>query len=337
MFTLLVIVSVVCFVCLLLVASIQPTRPEFTESELSRRAVKSPAYAAQLRALKLYSSVETLLHIIAAILLVLTVLMFIYTFGWVIGLLMAIVVAATYSTLARVRLVHRPSQALYDRYEPKVLRFVERIQPTFRALGGGSGALNPDIKAASIEELYEIIDNSADVLSAQQRQLVLASFQFDDKTVRSIMTPRPVMYTIRKDEFLGPLVLDELHASGHSRLPVIGEDVDHIVGILHLRDLLSLDVKKSTTAEKAMEPKVFYINENDSLSHALAAFLKVRHHLFIVINENRETVGLLTLEDVIEALIGRRIVDENDVHDDLRAVAKSQGKTNNMPQNKTDV
>jgi CBS domain containing-hemolysin-like protein len=106
---------------------------------------------------------------------------------------------------------------------------------------------------------------------------------------------------------------------------------------LHLRDLLSLDVKRSTTAEKAMEKKVYYIHEKDTLEHALAAFLKTRHHLFIVINDQRETVGLVTLEDVLETLIGRRIVDEDDIHADLRAVAEREGRLNNQAPSHIDL
>ena len=78
-----------------------------------------------------------------------------------------------------------------------------------------------------------------------------------------------------------------------------------------------------------MEKKVYYIREDQTLDHALAAFLKTRHHLFVVVNGYRETAGIITLEDVIEALLGRKIVDEFDLHDDLRAVATREAKTNN--------
>jgi CBS domain containing-hemolysin-like protein len=91
------------------------------------------------------------------------------------------------------------------------------------------------------------------------------------------------------------------------------------------------------TAEKAMEPRVFYIKEDQSLGHALAAFIRTHHHLFIVVNEFRETVGLLSLEDTIEALIGRKIVDEFDTHEDLRAVAARNVRGNNHPKNLENV
>ncbi len=118
---------------------------------------------------------------------------------------------------------------------------------------------------------------------------------------------------------------------------MIKGDIDHVVGILHLRDLLSLDVRRSVTAEKAMEKKVYYIHQNDTAEHALAAFLKTRHHLFIVINAQRETVGLVTLEDVLEALLGRQIVDEDDIHADLHAVAEQKGRANNNSAGHVDL
>ena len=83
--------------------------------------------------------------------------------------------------------------------------------------------------------------------------------------------------------------------------------------------------------------RVFYIHELQTLDHALAAFIKTHHHLFVVINEYRETVGILSLEDVTEALIGRKIVDEFDAHDDLRKVANHNPHKLNSAPHHTDV
>jgi CBS domain containing-hemolysin-like protein len=86
-----------------------------------------------------------------------------------------------------------------------------------------------------------------------------------------------------------------------------------------------------------MEKKVYYIHQDQTLDAALAAFLKTRHHLFVVVNGYRETAGLLCLEDVIEALLGRQIIDEFDLHDDLRAVAEREAKHNNRSPHGIDV
>lgn len=338
MFTFLVIISVVVFACLLLVATIRPARPEYSKAELERRATKSQAYKQQLRRASLLDGMGVLLRIVTALFLVATVMVLVATFGWFVGVILAVIVAVTYPALAKVRLVHTPGQALYDRYEPQLLHFVERVQSLLISLSGEPHrAGGQSRRVDSYEELIEVVRESNEALSQTQRQLIEAALYFGDKTVASIMTPRSVIKSVRKDEFLGPLVLSELHTFGHSRLPVIDGDLDHIIGMLHLRDLLSLDSKRSTTVQKAMEPKVYYIHQDDTLEHALSAFLRVRHHLFIVINDSRETVGLLSLEDVVEALIGRQIVDEDDIHTDLRAVAERNGRTNNRSQAAVDL
>jgi len=86
-----------------------------------------------------------------------------------------------------------------------------------------------------------------------------------------------------------------------------------------------------------MDSHVYYVNQDQTLDHALAAFIKTRHHLFIVVNGYRETAGILTLEDVMEALLGKEIVDEYDVHDDLRIVAARSARDNNNPPHSTNV
>ncbi len=86
-----------------------------------------------------------------------------------------------------------------------------------------------------------------------------------------------------------------------------------------------------------MEKKVYYINQAQTLQHALAAFLSTQHHLFVVVNGYRETAGILTLEDCIEALLGRKIIDEFDTHDDLRVVASRNAKQHNNPPHATNV
>ena len=75
-----------------------------------------------------------------------------------------------------------------------------------------------------------------------------------------------------------------------------------------------------------MSPKVFFVHEELDLSHALNGFIKTKHHLFIVVNNFEEFVGILTIEDVLEQLLGRQIVDEFDAYENLREVALLRAK-----------
>lgn len=336
--TLLAILAIIILVCLVLVAAMQPIRPQYSLPELKRRAKKSEVYALELDRYELYAGVVTLLRTIRAFFVVIFTCLLIGAFGWFFGVALAIFAAVVYPMVARVKFVKKGGEILYAKVEAVVLDFVDRFERVIHAFREPSTTLHETPhEVHSLDELAELIERSKTVIGEDERALLTSALAFPDKKVVDIMTPRSVIDFIKQSEFLGPLVLDELHALGHSRLPVIADDLDHVVGTLHLRDMLSLDIKNSTTAEKAMEKKVFYIRQDDTLEHALSAFLKTRHHLFIVINENRETVGLVTLEDVMEVLIGRKIVDEDDIHADLRAVAAQEAKKNNRAVGHVDL
>lgn len=338
MSVLLALLSIVIFTCLVLVASMHPVKSILGLSELKRRAKRSKGYASELSRYQAYSALVTLLRTTRTVLLVLMVCSLVGAFGWGWGIASALLLAVIYPSVGRISFVRQFGQMLYVKIEVSLLEFVGRFKRALTAIREPSGSRTEQLrKIYSREDLAELISHSEDIVGQDERVLLASAMSFFGKRVSEVMTPRSVIDFIKQSEFLGPLVLDELHALGHSRLPVIAEDLDHIVGVLHLRDLLSLDIKRSTTAGKAMESKVFYIHEDDTLEHALAAFIKTRHHLFVVINKNRETVGLLTLEDTMEALIGRQIVDEDDVHDDLRKVAEREGQSNNSPADHTDL
>lgn len=334
----LVVLAIIFFIGLILVAAMHPARPAYSLAELKRRSKKSEKFVLELDRYELYAGVVTLLRTIRALLLVFIVAFLISALGWFFGVLVSLFAAVTYPLLARMKGVHQGGQRLYARIESSVLDFVAKFERVLHVVREPATAIHEAPKKVdSREDLSELIQHSKEVISENERALLVSALAFPDKKISEVMTPRTVIDFIKGSEFLGPLVLDELHALGHSRLPVIAEDLDHVIGVLHLRDLLSLDIKRSTTAEKAMEAKVFYIREDDTLEHALAAFIRTRHHLFIVINKNRETVGLLTLEDVMEQLIGRSIVDEDDIHADLRAVAEREGKSNNSAAEHVDL
>ncbi len=178
------------------------------------------------------------------------------------------------------------------------------------------------------EDLLELLERQNGQLdsriSLDELALARHALVFEDKVVRDIMTPRRVVKMVDKKESVGPLLLDELHKSGFSRFPVFETKQDNVVGTLYLRTLVE---KKSTgSVGDVMSKRVYYVNEDQPLGHVLKAFLKTKHHLFIVVNKFEEISGVVTIEDILEQLIGRKIVDEFDKYDDLREVAALQAK-----------
>jgi CBS domain containing-hemolysin-like protein len=339
MFTFLVILTSVLFILLVIAASMRPMPSIISSFELERRSKRASREAKeQLRRERYLPDVITLQRITVALLLVAVVLISVVTFGWVIGVIIAVIIALEYGVFSRWGAVSKVSQRLYEKLEPHLLHFVEKFNRVFILIRSVPvHSVENYHRFDSREELQRLVDESGDILSEDERKLIVHALQFRDQRVDTVMTPKSMINSIKKSEFLGPLVLSELHDLGHSRLPVISNDLNHVIGVLHLKDLLSLDIQKSVTAEKAMEAKVLYIHQEQTLEHALAAFLKTHHHLFIVINDERETVGLLTLEDVMEALLGRKILDEDDNHEDARAIAAHKLMTNNSPKDHTDV
>lgn len=161
-------------------------------------------------------------------------------------------------------------------------------------------------------------------LSADELRILKHSLSFGDKTVHDVMTPRSVANTVEQDAVLSPILLDELHKSGHSRFPVLTPDGQTASGILYVKDLI--DVKAHTKVSEVMHTPIHYVNEERELDHVLQAFIRTKQHLFLVVNSFAEITGLVTIEDIIEQILGRPIVDEFDKYDSMRDVAEAKAK-----------
>jgi CBS domain containing-hemolysin-like protein len=316
------VIAILIGLAVLLVASMRPSGAATSRFELRRRASSGDKTAAELlRKDALLVDVLSLQRVVIGLLVVWFTLVTIALFGWAVGTIVTIIFVLIHSSASRIGWLHRLAQKLYKQFEPSLLTIIDRYHGIFSLIRGRREA-GSDSHIESREQLIHLIEGSGDILTVDEKRLIKHSLHFGSILVSSVMTPAGAIDKIAKSEMLGPLVLDDLHQTGHSSFPVIDKDIHHVVGILHIRDLLIVNSgKSSTTAENSMEPRVHYIREDQTLDHALAAFLRSHSHMFIVVNDQHETVGLLTLEDVIEKLLGRRVADAFGSHDDLRAVA----------------
>lgn len=317
------ILTLITILLLLITAAINPVHSNLSLFELNRRSELGDRDAKRILVREnLLDDISSLQRVLIALLLVIFVLLSIATCGWLIGSILVVIVATVYGSIASLNFVKKISQKIYMRLEKRVIDFIPKAPYFFKIIRSKSSDTVYDKHLGSSVELSHLVDTSDNVLTPDEKKLIVHGLSFNSQLVSSVMTPRDTIASIDKSEFLGPLTLNDLHKVGHSRLPVISGDIDHVVGVLNIQNMLTLDVKKSMTAEKAMDSDVNYIRHDQTLNHALAAFLKTHRHLFIVVNESRETVGLLTLNNVVQALIGRPIIDEFDTHDNLHAVAK---------------
>lgn len=173
------------------------------------------------------------------------------------------------------------------------------------------------------QDLLELL-NSQNVqadnrVTQAELDLAFQALTFGDKTVGDYVTPRRIVKSVSVEDDIGPILMSELHKSGFSRFPVYEKKKDNIVGTLFLKDLVK--TKATGKVKMVMRKEVCYVHEEQSLYDALQAIIKTRHHLLIVVNSFEEFVGVLTIEDIFEQIVGQPIQDEFDQYDSLRAVA----------------
>ncbi len=171
-------------------------------------------------------------------------------------------------------------------------------------------------------------DNRVDRVALEVAKHAL---NFADKTVEDILTPRRVVKAVSADDTVGPILMTELHESGFSRIPVYDGKQDNMVGVLYLRDLMN--AKSGGQIRKVMHPQVCFVHEDQTLAAALQAILKTHQHLFVVVNSFEEYVGVVTIEDILEEILGKQIVDEFDQYEDMRAVAQIHARKHHQQNN----
>jgi CBS domain containing-hemolysin-like protein len=197
------------------------------------------------------------------------------------------------------------------------------------------------------EDLVELIEKQQVQADnrIEQAELEIArhALTFGDKTVRDILTPQRIVKTVGADDPIGPVLMTELHESGHSRFPVYDGKKANIVGTLYLRDLMG-ERAGGTVRDRMRSNDVAYLHADQPLTEALQAILKTHRQLMVVVNSFEEYVGIVTIEDVLEQIVGRPIVDEFDQYEDLRAVAAKMAakdhkthKDHTEPQTVVDV
>lgn len=183
-------------------------------------------------------------------------------------------------------------------------------------------------KVYTKEELLKIMDEHVGETSdIEDEDLSIAkhALSFADKHISDVMLPRKEMIALRENDIIGPKLLHQLHESPDSAFPVYTGSPDNVTGTLYLRDLIELNPEKRKIVE-VMDRDVFYVKGDQTLDHALSAFLKTKHHLFVVIDEKEKTLGVVSIEDIIDEVMGRKFEDKFDQHDSRHVVAQITGE-----------
>jgi len=167
------------------------------------------------------------------------------------------------------------------------------------------------------EEIQQLMDASEEegLINEEENEMIRSIFSLRDRVVREIMVPRTDMACVTTDSTLRE-ILSAIIACGHSRIPVFDGTIDNIVGLLYAKDLLKCwGMDEGKFGMRTIMRSPFFIPESKTLDELLHEFKKKRVHLAIVIDEYGGTSGLVTIEDLLEEIVGD-IQDEYDLEEE---------------------
>ena len=178
------------------------------------------------------------------------------------------------------------------------------------------------------KDLLKILKNAVinGLIDNESLKMIEGVFKVSEVQVREIMIPRPHMIVIDISDLIGDII-KKVATSGHSRFPVIDDNRDEIIGVLLAKDLIKRSMKDDNEdfdLYELLRPAVF-VPESKRLNILLNEFKSSRNHIAIVIDENGGVSGLVTIEDVLEEIVGE-IDDEHDKKTESRILAQSHEK-----------
>ncbi len=296
MTTLLVVVWFVIAMMLVLTVAMQPARSRHSWFELRRRGDENVLHRERLLPV-----IDRLRLIVASFFVAGLAIATAVLWQWW-GLLVIIAVACILVPLVRLRIVRNLANRLYIAIEPYLLQLCES---RLLKLWIGTGEKPRDQKLESTEHLLHLIDTAGPVLSENQKNIIRQGIDWHETTVNTVMVPRKRIASVKFSELIGPLVLNDLHSTGHNRFPVTRNGIDNIIGLLDITTLVEVNARsKSQTAEELMMPGALRIEDDAVLPDALALLQKSHAHVLIVVDQAGKTVGLITLADISRSLLG---------------------------------
>lgn len=210
---------------------------------------------------------------------------------------------ATQKNVLVSRIVILPIYWLSKVFLPVIwmLNFIPRLAGADRGL--------PPITEEELITFVDVVHEDGEI-NPDERELIQNIIKLDDLSVSEIMTPSADMFYIERDK---PLALERIVDSGYTRIPVVDGNIDNTVGLINVKDLFSEQIRGAGVPdiEKIMR-KPYFVPEYKKLDQLLKQFKRKKEHAAIVVNEYGEVTGMVSLEDVLEAIVGD-IVDETDI------------------------
>ncbi|MEW6426582.1 MAG: hemolysin family protein [Thermodesulfobacteriota bacterium] len=211
-----------------------------------------------------------------------------------------------------------PLQGLVILLSPLIFlaRLVTRMVPSDTSSDG-----------VSVEEIQAIamLSRQAGSIDQQQESIIHNIVSLKTKNARQAMTPRTVVVNLSEHQTIAEALALRHQWDRHSRIPVYDKDPDDVVGIVFAKDILRLAADDMLAGQlSAIIKQVHFVPESAALDRILLEFFERHQHLFVVVDEYGSYTGIITLEDVIEEIVGLEILDESDRTTDMRALARQR-------------
>ena len=162
----------------------------------------------------------------------------------------------------------------------------------------------PKYTPKTLEDFIGVMQRTPkSIISMKDRERIAAIMSFDERKVGDLMADKEKIVFVKRDEVLGPLILDKLYKSGFMSFPVV-DAKDKVIGIIHTEALNTLEIKKTDRAEKYMDAKVNYVGVNDSLEEVVEEVRQTDCYYFLVKDSHDELVGCLTIQMLLDYLVG---------------------------------
>ena len=204
--------------------------------------------------------------------------------------------------------------------KPFVFVFLKLKSLALKIAGGSEDS--PSVTENELKYIVESIEEEG-VLEESESEMVRSALDFDEKTAEEILTPR-VDVTFINISDSQEKIKDIIIENRYSRIPVYEETVDHIVGILHTRDYLeSLADGKAPDLRDIMQPP-YFVFRTQQLSKILSAFKRTKIHLAIVTDEYGGTLGIVTMEDLLEEIVGEIWDEDEEIEHNYYKIGKGE-------------
>jgi CBS domain containing-hemolysin-like protein len=208
-----------------------------------------------------------------------------------------------------------PIQLLSTALYPLVRVFILISNFFIKLMGGAVLKEGPFVTEEDIKTMVTVGEETG-VIEEEEKEMIHSIFEFGDTIVREVMVPRPDMIAAKSGGSVKDVLSMIMH-EGHSRIPVYTDSLDSIVGIVYAKDILKnlTEGKLEVPLEGLMRP-VYVIPETKKVNDLLRELQKRKIHMAIVVDEYGTTVGLVTIEDLLEEIVGE-IFDEYDLEETM--------------------